>query len=47
MKSNVCKIENGIKDLTAIFNECEKVAVYNELKHKQALQLRLMCEEID
>ena len=47
MKSNVCKIENGIKDLTAIFKECEKVAVYNELNHKQALQLRLLCEEID
>ena len=47
MKSNVCKIENGIKDLEAIFRESEKVAVYNELTHKQALQLRLICEEID
>ena len=47
MKSNVCKIENGIKDLTAIFKECEKVAVYNKLNHKQSLQLRLICEEID
>ena len=47
MKSNVCKIENGTKDLAAILKESEKVAVYNELTHKQALQLRLICEEID
>ena len=47
MKSNVCKIENGTKDLEAILRESEKVAVYNELSHKQALQLRLICEEID
>ena len=47
MKSNICKIENGIKDLELILKESEKVAVYNELTHKQALQLRLICEEID
>ena len=47
MKSNVCKIENGTKDLAAILKESEKVAVYNELAHKQTLQLRLICEEID
>ena len=47
MKSNVCKIEKGTKDLGAILKECEKVAVYNELTHKQALQLRLICEEMD
>ena len=47
MKSNVCKIENGSKDLAAILKESEKVAVYNELTHKQGLQLRLICEEID
>ena len=47
MKSNVCKIENGTKDLAAILKESEKVAVYNELTHKQTLQLRLICEEID
>jgi hypothetical protein len=47
MKSNVCKIENGTKDLDAILKESEKVAVYNELTHKQMLQLRLICEEID
>lgn len=47
MKSNVCKIENGTKDLAAILKESEKVAVYNELTHKQALQLRLICEEMD
>lgn len=47
MKSNVCKIENGIQDLEAILKESEKVAVYNELTHKQTLQLRLICEEMD
>ena len=47
MKSNICRIDNGNKDLVAIFKECEKVAAYNELSSKQALQLRLICEEID
>jgi hypothetical protein len=47
MKSNVCKIEKGTKDLAAILKESEKVAVYNELTHKQTLQLRLICEEMD
>ena len=47
MKSNVCKIENGTKDLAAILSESERVAEYNGLTHKQALQLRLLCEEID
>ena len=47
MKSNVCKIDNGTKDLDAILKECERVAEYNGLTHKQALQLRLICEEID
>ena len=47
MKSNVCKIENGTKDLAAILKESERVAEYNGLTHKQALQLRLLCEEID
>ena len=47
MKSNVCKINKGTKDLEAILIESEKVAVYNELSHKQTLQLRLICEEID
>ena len=47
MRSNVCKIENGTKDLAAILKESEKVAIYNELTHKQTLQLRPICEEID
>lgn len=47
MRSNVCKIENGTKDLAAILKESEKVAVYNELNNKQSMQLRLICEEID
>ena len=47
MKSNVCKIEKGTRDLDAILRESERVAEYNGLTHKQALQLRLLCEEID
>ena len=47
MKSNVCKIENGIKDLKAILQESENVANYNGLNKNQTLQLRLLCEEID
>ena len=47
MKSNICKIENGTKDLAAILKESERVAEYNGLTHKQSLQLRLLCEEVD
>ena len=47
MISNICKIEKGTKDLDAILKESEKVAEYNDLTHKQTLQLRLLCEEID
>ena len=47
MKSNICKIEKGTKDLAAILKESERVAEYNGLDHKQSLQLRLLCEEID
>ena len=47
MRSNVCKIEKGTKDLAAILAECERVAEYNGLAHKHAMQLRLLCEELD
>ena len=47
MKSNVCKIEKGAQDLEAILLESERVASYNGFTHKQGLQLRLLCEEID
>lgn len=47
MKSNICKIRQGKKDLAAILKESEKVAMYNDLTHKQAMHLRLICEEID
>ena len=47
MKSNICKIENGTRDLEAILKESERVARYVGLTHKQTLQLRLLCEEID
>ena len=47
MRSNVCKIEKGTKDLAAILSESERVAKYNGFSDKQTLQLRLLCEEID
>ena len=47
MRSNICKIEKGTKDLDAILKESERVAEYNGFSHKQTLQLRLLCEEID
>ena len=47
MRSNICKIEKGTRDLYAILKESERVAEYNGLSHKQSLQLRLLCEEID
>lgn len=47
MKSNVCKIEKGVNDLSAILKECEKVALFNAFTQKQSLQLRLLCEEMD
>lgn len=47
MISNVCRIEKGTSDLDAILKESQKVAEYNELSHKQSLQLRLICEEMD
>ena len=47
MRSDICKIEKGTKDLSAILKESERVAEYNGLTGKQALQLRLLCEEVD
>ncbi|MBO7345576.1 MAG: hypothetical protein J6U92_06545 [Clostridia bacterium] len=47
MISNICKIENGTRDLDAILKESKKVAIYNDLNEKQTLQLRLICEELD
>ena len=47
MKSNICKIDHGIKDLEVILQESEKIAVYNGLNQNQTLQLRLLCEEVD
>ncbi|MBQ3551548.1 MAG: hypothetical protein IJA35_00090 [Clostridia bacterium] len=46
MKSNICQIEKGEANLRAILKETDKVAVYNELKPKSALRLRLLSEEL-
>ena len=47
MISNICKIEKGTDDLSAILKESENVALYNGFTEKQTLQLRLLCEEMD
>ena len=47
MISNVCKIEKGVKDLSLILKESERVSIYANLDEKQTLQLRLICEELD
>lgn len=47
MRSNVCRIENGTKDLEAILNEAARVAEYNGLDRQQTLHLSLLCEELD
>lgn len=47
MRSSVCKIEKGTGDLGVILTESEKVAEYIGLDNKQAMKLRLICEEID
>ena len=47
MRSSVCKIEKGTGDLGAILAESEKVARYIGLDRKEAMKLRLICEEVD
>ena len=39
MKSNVCKIENGSRDLEALFNESKKFALYNNLTEKSKAEI--------
>ena len=46
MKSNVC-ILNGVEpDMQNVFDEVNKVALYNGLKRKDTLQLMLLAEEL-
>ncbi len=46
MKTNVCKLTNDKSTLDSILAEAEKSAEYNKLSSKQALQLRLLAEEM-
>lgn len=46
MKSNVCELEMGTKNLAEILEEVEKVTNYNGLEAKSALRLRLLTEEL-
>lgn len=46
MKSDICKLDGDKADLSAIFTQVEKTAVYEELDTKSALQIRLLAEEL-
>lgn len=46
MKTDICKLSSDKETFNAIFAEVEKSAEYNNLSKKQALQLRLLAEEL-
>lgn len=46
MKSDICKLDGDKADLSAIFTQIEKTAVYEGLDEKSTLQLRLLAEEL-
>lgn len=46
MKTDICTISKDKATFAAIFTEVEKSAEYNQLPKKQALQLRLLAEEL-
>lgn len=46
MKSNECMLSGMRSDIDKALKEVEKFAQYNELSHKETLQLRLLAEEM-
>lgn len=46
MKSNECMLSGKRSDIDKALKEVEKFAQYNELSHKETLQLRLLAEEM-
>ena len=46
MKTDICTISSDKATFNVIFTEVEKSAEYNKLPKKQALQLRLLAEEL-
>ena len=46
MKTDICTISSDKSTFSAIFAEVDKSAEYNKLPKKQALQLRLLAEEL-
>lgn len=46
MKSNECILNGNDNDIAAALREVEKVAAYNKLTRKEAIQLRLLAEEL-
>lgn len=46
MKSDECVLRGMRSDINTALEEVEKVAAYNDLSHKEALQLRLLAEEM-
>ena len=46
MKSNECILRGRDEDIARALKEVEKTAVYNKLGRKEAIQLRLLAEEL-
>lgn len=46
MKSNECMLSGKRSDIDKALKEVEKFAQYNELSHKETMQLRLLAEEM-
>lgn len=46
MKSNECILKGRDEDIARALKEVEKTAVYNKLGRKEAIQLRLLAEEL-
>lgn len=46
MKSNVCVLKGPNPDIQNVLTEVERAASYNQLSHKEAIQLRLLAEEM-
>ena len=46
MRSNECMLSGDRTDINKALEEVEKVAAYNDLSRKEALQLRLLAEEM-
>ena len=46
MKSNICYLTGENPDMAGVLKEVELVAAHNKLSSKEAIQLRLLAEEM-